>query len=313
MAIPHPASLPRTSASPVRSCRGFTLIELLAALVVAGVAATIVIQLLSAQGRVTRLQGARIESQQNSRAVLELIASELRGADSHSIASAEQGAVTFRTPRAWGVVCLHTHERMAVAFPSAAVAALRTGEEFLAVPPVGGSTEWRFLDVSDRTGTAAERAEAQTACVAIGSGLPQVGGVQSPVRMYAPRPGDSSPEPLGIAAGSPGLMPGTPVYAFDAVRYAVGQSAAPPGWWIRRNTGPAMAMHPLAGPVPESGGLRFRFLDAAGDPLTDLSTAGARQSIRRVEASVVTATRERFAGEPLHDSASTSVFLRNRQ
>jgi len=313
MATPLPALLPRTPASPAPSCRGFTLVELLAALVVAGIAATIVIQLLSSQGRLTRLQGARIESQQNSRAVLELIASELRGADPHSIATAEPGAVTFRTPRAWGVVCLHTDQRMAVAFPSAAVAALRTGEEYLAVPPVGGSAEWRFLDVSDRTGTAAERAEAQAACEGIGSGLPQVGGVQSPVRMYAPRAGDPNPEPLGIAAGTPGLMPGTPVYAFDVVRYTVGPSAAPPGWWVRRNTGPALAMHPLAGPVPESGGLRFRFLDAAGFPLTDLATAAARQEIRRVETSVVIMTRERFGGEPLHDSASTSVFLRNRQ
>jgi prepilin-type N-terminal cleavage/methylation domain-containing protein len=294
--------------SPAREAAGFTLIELVMALVVSGIVMLVVFQLLASQGRLAHLQSAREEVQHTTRSLLELIASELRGADPRGISVAEANSITFRSPRAWGVVCRHTAERLSVLFPAAAVPALRTGEEFLALSPVAASMAWQFLEVADVTSNSAERSQARTHCEAAGVSVPVGTGATSRARMYAPRAGPVADKPLGISSGTAGLHAGTPLYVYEDIRYQIVQPAGMPDWWIRRNTGPAMSMHPLAGPVPETSGLRFRYFDATGQELTDASVPSR---VRRVEVSVVAHSRWRFGAHPLRDSASVSVFLRN--
>jgi prepilin-type N-terminal cleavage/methylation domain-containing protein len=295
--------------SRARSHGGFTLLEVLIALVIGGIVVAVFLEVLGAQARLARLQGAREEARQNARSALELISSELRAADPRSISEAQSSSITFRVPRAWGVVCSHTSSRMAVLYPTAAVA-LRTGDEFLAIPPVSGAAEWQFLEVSDLTTAAAEWSAAHSACASLAHSITPAPGAASPVRMYAPRTG-SPPPGLGLPSGTPGLEPGSPVYVFDTVRYQVALSGTLR--WIRRNTGPAVLMQPLAGPVPATGGLVFGYFDGAGTPLHSLATQTERNRVRLIEVTIRAQSRATFSGLPQQDSTATTVLLRNAE
>src|SRR5687767_12028100 len=63
---------------PALDRSGFTLIELLVAIVIGSVVVGSLFQMISGQGRFVELQSAREEVQQNGRAAVELIGSELR-------------------------------------------------------------------------------------------------------------------------------------------------------------------------------------------------------------------------------------------
>ena len=54
---------------------GFTVVELMVAIVLTGILATIMFQLMQGQGRFAGLQDARQEVQQNDRGALDLITS----------------------------------------------------------------------------------------------------------------------------------------------------------------------------------------------------------------------------------------------
>jgi hypothetical protein len=281
-------------------------VELLVALVCTAVLCSIMAAMLVAHGRFAALQNAREDAQQNARATLELIAAELRGIDPHAVAVAEERTITFRLPRAWGVVCHHVADRLSVLYPAVATPALLAGDDLLAIPPVARDSGWQFLPVKD---AAAEAAAARAHCDAMGPGLPPGSSSATAARMYAPRDDSTFTRTLGIATGERGLPPGTPVYVHEEIRYQVALSGT--AWWIRRNTGPAMAMHPLAGPVPERGGLRFVYHDSAGAILSGLGSQGARDRIRSVDVMVEMQSRAHFNGVPVRDSIGTRVTLRN--
>jgi hypothetical protein len=305
-------SAPRPPRLPVREAGAVTLIELVVATVLSGIVLAVTIEMLMGQARFARLQSAREEVQQNARSLLELLTSELRGADPRGLSEAQPGAITFRSTRVWGVVCSHSSARLAALFPTPARSSLRTGDESLAIPPVGATAEWQFLDVSDLTGNVAERAEAQAACGALASSLTFGTGAASLARMYAPPVVGGVAGTLGIPAGAAGLPPGTPLYLYDIARYQTAQTGGSGDWWVRRNTGPALQMHPLAGPVFQHGGLVFAYFNRAGDAMHELSSQAARNEVQRIEVTVVAHSRERFGGLPQRDSATSAVFLRNR-
>jgi type II secretory pathway pseudopilin PulG len=297
-------SVPRMRRMPVPSERtGATLVEVLVALATGGILAGTIATVLVAHGRFAAVQTAREEVQQNARATLELITSELRGVAHGAITVAEDATIAFRLPRAWGVVCRHLPDRLSVLFPSGALPMLRADDDLLALPPVGTATEWRFLPVHGGSGDAVAAAE----CAALN---PTGGGGDLQPWLLAPRADTTFPRTLGIVPGEAGLPPGAPVYVHDEVRYAVASSGAA-GWWIRRNTGPAMLMHPLTGPVPPTGGLRLVYLDEHGAVIADRTAAEVRERIRGVEITVVMLSRTHFRGEPLRDSVTARVQLRN--
>lgn len=287
-------------------------------MVVGGIVAAVVFQLLLGQGRFAQLQSAREEVQQNARAALEVITAELRAADPRSIAVATPDSIRFRTPRAWGLVCGYPtpdRDRIAVLFPTVALHALRGSDERLAIPPVGGVQEWQFLPVWDRTGT--ELSTAVGACGALQPEPAIAGGsaAASTARIFAGRGSGGPADALGLTPGQDGLATGTPVYLYDDVKYAVGTQTGVPGAWIRRNTGEALQMQPFAGPVAEPGGLVFEYFDPDGQPIPNLDDPGnqaGRDAIARVRVTVITQSRARFGGAPQRDSASTVVYLRNR-
>jgi prepilin-type N-terminal cleavage/methylation domain-containing protein len=284
---------------------GFTLIELLIALLISGILATILLQLFLGQSRFAQLQTAREEVQQNARAALEIITSELRNLGRDAIVAAGPHSIHFYSPRATGLMCRH-HEShdLAAIFPSVALTGINAEPALagqLALPPYGGAEGWAFLNVTDVT--EARLSDATDWCRQINPAYPgTTAASESAARMFAgvPHPGIGSPDTLQRVDR---------VYLYTKARYAVGADAGGEQW-ILRGAG-ADELHQLAGPVDGDSGLVFAYLDSDGQPITDLADPDERNRIARIEVTVVTRSHAEFGGVPQRDSASTTVHLRN--
>jgi prepilin-type N-terminal cleavage/methylation domain-containing protein len=290
---------------------GFTLIELLIALLLGAVVLGVAFQAMQAHGRFARIQADRASVQQGSRAAVDLVAAELRSADPLGIIEARENSVTARVPRAWGIVCRHTDSELAVLFPSAAVPALEPRDEWIALPAVATSLSWQFLPVTDRTSIAAERTTAVQACEPLRSSIVPAAGLRSQARMYRVREWGGQGGHLGLAAGEVGLERGRPVYVFDAVRYDVSTTTTAPGYWLRRNSGPAMQMQPFVGPLSGSDGLWIRYYAESGEELPSPVEPAANSSIRSIEIRLTVRGRVEVDRRNLVDSTRTRVVLRN--
>lgn len=304
---------------------GFTLIELLVALVISGILVVIIFDLLLGQGRFARRQTAREEVQQNARAAVEVITSELRGVGTRGIVEATSSKITFYSPRAWGIVCDADGGNLTALFPSGVSHAFMNGAgatDALAILPTGKSEDedadaadgWEFIAATDET-----RSQLGTAVDLCNERLsPSSLSVPSNWRESRARFFTGISLPVGTV-----IQPTDRVYVYEVVKYAVGKSAPGNEYWIRRNSGPALQMHPMAGPVPGTGGLVFQYFDDDGNDITAAldATAGdvaahAEQTglIARIGVAVSMQSSARvLAGEPDRDHVSAVVYLRNRR
>lgn len=268
-----------------RSRRAFTLVELMVSLVIAGILIGVIFQFLLGQGRFARLQGAREEVQQNARVALDVISSDLRAVGQQGIISATANSISFRAPRAWGLVCGYISTspvKLAVLFPLAAMPMLRSGEDELAV-----ATD--FYRVTDETGDGSVAANKCKTDV-----KPNPDPVLQQARVFSGREGTAIPD---------NFLPRGDSYVYDVVTYDVAESTVAGtnvGRWIRRNG------QPLAGPLPAGGGLTFAYTDQNGAPTADAS------GIRRIRITVTTHSRARFKDQAQADTDSTIIYLRNR-
>jgi len=276
---------------PAHNHRGFTLVEVLVALVLSGIITGVIFQFLVGQGQFSRLQTAQEEVQDNTRHALEVISAELRGVGVDAISAFTPQSVTFRTPRAWGIVCGYASSTtIHVLFPASVRPALRLGADALAVPPVGTVPTWQFAAVSDATNLSGNIAAATLAC---NTGLRTNPAIVAALTADQSRARTFTGAPAGVPVGSR-------VYVYDEVTYAAGTAADAPGTWILRNA----AL--LAGPLPSVGGLRFAYFTAAN---TSATVAGDIRSVRVV---VATNSTAKFGGSSRVTADSTMVFLRNR-
>lgn len=276
---------------------GFTLIELLVALVIGGVVVGSIFQMISGQGRFVGLQSAREEVQQNSRAALELIGSELRtvpGGD--ALVYASHDSLTLRAPRIWGVICaVSASGTLDLLFPAVAGAnyAVNTGTGVVVRMGSGGSELW----------TDAVRVHA------IGSGSGECAGL--PVEPGTERRSltlTSHPQSGGAAAEV-----GDVAYLYDEVTYRTGTSVGVPGHWIQRRIGDS-GNQPMAGPIrPDGEGLRFEYYSAASpSPLpTPISDAAGRRSVARIQVMIESIGRH-GGTEDVVKADTVMVSLRNR-
>ncbi|MBA4159246.1 MAG: type II secretion system protein [Gemmatimonadetes bacterium] len=289
-----------------RSSRaGFTLVELMVAIVISGILIGTIFQFLLGQGRFARYQGAREEVQQNARAALELITSDLRGVAPGGITVAGESEIVIRAPRAWGVVCGYINNDLAVIFPESPALAAGDSLAFYA-----GSGLWSFVAVTDET---AANGQATITSCNLSNPRPALSASSAAdiarVRLFR---GPGIPPPTGLAP----LAPATELYLFQQVSYDVHTYAANeplPGIWIRRAAA-AATPQPFAGPLPDGAGLSFRYYDAAGADITGVLVAGSTSAnlVDRVDVSVRTASTARFANQPQTNAAGSTVSLRNR-
>jgi prepilin-type N-terminal cleavage/methylation domain-containing protein len=264
------ARRPRPS---IRDANGVTLIELLVVLVVGGIISGVIFQVVGGQIRISDRLSAREVVQQNARASLELITSEMRGVARGGVVAAAPTSLEVRVPRVWGSVCHVTSNATYATFPPIAgsfdyFTATRAaiGSEFAA-----GAEVTRYDgDIDALKGSEDD----ESPCLARNGVQPLIGRIVS---------GPANP------------AVGDPVYLYRRVLYEVrdreGRS------WIYRGTrsdGGTVAWEAFAGPVRSDGGLVFEYLPGSTP----------HEDIRQVRVTVRSVER----GE--QREASSLVFLR---
>jgi prepilin-type N-terminal cleavage/methylation domain-containing protein len=121
---------------------GFSLIELLVALMISGLLATVMFQLMSGQGRFVEIQSAREEVQQNSRAALDLIGNDLRTLPGgESLVRADDDSITVRTARItpWTSHCLRSAARRTLSMLEQGSSSMSGRRQFPFTPTPFGS------------------------------------------------------------------------------------------------------------------------------------------------------------------------------
>jgi prepilin-type N-terminal cleavage/methylation domain-containing protein len=299
------SSFPEVGRSVSRSRAGFTLAELLVTLAVSGIVATLVLTTLSQQDRMARRQGSSEEAQQNARAAIELLASELRSIPREGLIHAGTNRIILRVPSVTGLLCTAT-------VPDAGtIHVLVPARTWSRTTPDTLSLATQFSPVSasvDTTAFVPNFTTMNSVQVVTSSSIVAPCTTLRPggdLRMLALTPVQSSTK---YSADMQTAVSGGEVYLFSLVEYTVGASTVP-GQWINRTT--RGSTRPLAGPLPTTGtpGLRFRYF--AGDteittlPVTDPETL---DDITHVGIEVITvggrtATQSR--------GVSTQVYLRN--
>lgn len=268
---------------------GFTLIELLVAIVIGGIVVGVLFQMIGGQGRFVELQSAREEVQQNSRAALELIGSEIRSMPHGSaLVAASDDAITLRATRFSGVVCGTAHGGAAldVVFPEIPGVSWAVNQGTGVIVHGDTSSGWDHARVSSIGGAA-------SVC---GSDPVAPGAEVRRITMLTPLSSVELGDVVSIG---------------DEVTYRSGTSSVD-GLWIQRRLGTG-THQPFAGPILDDRGLRFDyFAGHSATPLpTPITDPALRESVTRIAVSVAAVSRNRVAGEAQMKVDSLVVSLRN--
>lgn len=287
---------------------GFTMVELMVALLISGLLTTVIFQVMYGNSRFVANQTAREEVQQNTRAALDLIASDIRSASADGLVAWSANAIRLRVPRAWGVTCNPVDVNatnvwalfpantfppdFALDAPHWGFAINQTNDPTVTVV---GASAFRFLGGVLAASTA-------NPCPAV---QPQMAGLEA--RGFR-RQGAATLANAGLT-----IPAGTPMMIYEEIAYdvATGTGGEP---WVRRSAGMPGGnpnMQPMAGPVPDAGSLRFTYLQQDG-----ATPAVTPAQVRLVRVRLVTQSRGRIQRDGVMrpeqiDSATVDVYLRN--
>jgi hypothetical protein len=264
-----------------------------------GIVVSSLFRFLTGQGLFLETQSAREEVQQNTRAALELVSSELRTVPAgEALVVATGSEITFRAARIWGVICSGGGASLDVVFPQIAgvSAAVNSGTGVIVNLGTAGSPLWSNAVAVTTNGIGAS----SSTCG--GANLPA--GVERRTLTLSGTPQNGSTQPAV----------GNVLYIYDQVSYRASTSAGMPGRWIQRQVGSG-AYQPLAGPIVEgANGLRFEYFAAGSStPIsTPIADASTRASVRKIAVTVESINRN-SAGSVQEMKADTAVVpLRNR-
>jgi prepilin-type N-terminal cleavage/methylation domain-containing protein len=270
-----------------RTRHGFTLVELLIVVVLASFLVMVIYQVLVANSRTYAVNNAQIQGQQMLRAGMDVLFGELREISSQSgdLVEMDDDVLTIRAQRAFGLVCAVNYS---VNPPE--ITLYRIGPAFHS-----GDSVFVFHDNNPDRAADDE----------------WFGGVASAVDTTATcagSPGQTLTVPFvgTTASATPpdSVRVGAPVRAFDI--YTYGQYMIDGEPYLGRKLKGASAPDPLVGPVLESGGVAFRYLDTLG-AVTNVDTMVAQiEVILRYRSEVRT-----FGGGLVSDSILVRVNPRN--
>lgn len=270
--------------------RGFTLVELLVVAVVGTLLVMVAYQVLITNQRTYTAQNTRVQLQQTTRASLDVLFSELRevSAAGGDIVDYDPAELTVRAMRQVGTVC-ETYSLLFATTPQLMVR--RIDEEFAA-----GDSVFIFAD-NDEFITADDRwilGQATTAdTTQVCPGTTHEAALMTFV-------GQS------VAFLADTVRDGAPVRSFTRYTYGLMEYDGQSYLGRSENNG---AWSPLVGPltgVTGRPGLEFDYFDSAGN------TPASAADIRRVAVTIRSFSNARGpAGEPIVDSLSASIHMRN--
>lgn len=301
------------SSAELKGARGFTLVEVLVSLVLAGLLAMVIFQVVRGQTRFAAVQSAQQEVQQNARGAIEIIASELRGVQPGGLVSTSATSITFMLPRAWGISCGGaTTTTLPVLFPevpdTTVMFAINGASGLLADTSAAGIGQWGPIPNAT---TLAGRAQVNT----LPAQNPALGVAGNPcIALRATAPANGLMRAVTVTGtGFPTTVPaGNTVYLYQLARYEVGTTDSE--HWIWRSQGlpgSTGSTQPLAGPLTSATtGLVFTYFTADGTAFTPGDDRAQLALVARIGVKVVAHTRERGRTN-LSDSVTTSVLLRN--
>lgn len=280
---------------------GFTLVEIVIALMITGLFAGFLFQLIQGHGSFVALQGAREEVQQNSRAALEVIASELRAVTPQGLVRGDADVLEFQSPRVFGLACAGGNAtQLDIVVPAV--------DRSLFV--VGGATGLRADLTAAGTRVYSPAIDAARAAVTAIDSIPPLGPGNNCAALQPSGAGLRAYRLRGTNFPAP-VPAGNVVFLYDLVRYDVGESD---GYrWVRRgNT--VGAQQPFVGPLVSGAGLRFRYYaNTSATPVSAPGTSSSNlQQVDRIEVLVNTRSRGASQRNVQTQRDSLNVFLRNQ-
>ena len=289
----------KTRAKGARS--GFTLIELLVAMVIFGIVAGAVVNVMIASNRSNSDQGQRIDMQQNIRAANAILPAEIRqlNAVDGDIKAMSATSLTIRTTRQFAVICTLpvTGGAMVSGVLSGVTIVLRSPlySSQRAFAPEDSLWVWYEGDVSTRNDDG--WLPGKVTAVGAQNCTDGAAGIKLTANL-----GFTAPK-----VNAANVVPnGSPVYGFETVTYATALAAD--GRYYLNMTTPA-GTAPVLGPLPDVNGVNFAYYDANG-AVTATPTA-VRQIGLSVREQSVNRIRKGTTSDYAVDSLLTRITLRN--
>ncbi|MDQ6872483.1 MAG: prepilin-type N-terminal cleavage/methylation domain-containing protein [Gemmatimonadota bacterium] len=286
--------------APTRARIGFTLIELLVAMVIFGIVAGAVVNVMIASNRSTSDQAQRIDMQQNIRAANAILPAEIRQLDAADgdIKAMSANSVTIRANRQLGIICTApvTGGALVGGVLNAAAVVVRSPLYSAQRAFAANDSIWVWYEgnVGSRTDDGwlpgLVTAVAAQNCADGTAGIRLIANLNLTGRVNAAN-----------------VVPtGSPVFGFEPVTYATGLAAD--GRYYLNMTTPA-GTAPVLGPLPDVNGVSFTYYDANGavtaNPLLvrQIGLSVREQSVNRIRKGTTTAYAV--------DSLLTRITLRN--
>jgi prepilin-type N-terminal cleavage/methylation domain-containing protein len=267
--------------------RGFTLVELLVVLVLGLILLLVTYQVLATNVRVFALNTARVDGQQTLRGGVDILSGELREISTKGGDLVEMGedSLMIRAQRSFGVVCAVDYAANPVELTTFRIGPTFQAEDSVFVlhdndPTRASDDEWFVGEISsvDLNGT----------CNGDPAQILAIPMLRTNAQAFPP---DS------VRAGAP--VRGFDIYTYG--RYVVGGES----FLGRRAMGesdPAL----LVGPIPDMGGVQFRYLDRVGQVTTVDTLVAQIEVIVKYESEMTG-----FTTNAVSDSVLVRVFPRN--
>jgi prepilin-type N-terminal cleavage/methylation domain-containing protein len=280
---------------------GFTLIELLVAMVIFGVVAGAVVNVMVVSNRTTSDQAQRIDMQQNIRAANAILPAELRSLNAFDgdIKAMAANSITIRATRQFGIICTApvTGAALAAGILNGAIIVVRSPLYSAQRAFAANDSVWVWYEGDVGTRTDDGWIPALVTAVGAQNCTDGSAGIKLTVN-------------LGIGVGrvnAANIVPnGSPLFGFESVTYATGLAAD--GRYYLNMTTPA-GTAPVLGPLPDAAGVTFTYYDANGavtavnTAVRQIGLAVREQSVNRIKKGTTTAYAV--------DSLLTRITLRN--
>lgn len=302
------------SSAELKGARGFTLIEVMVALVLAGILATVIFQIVRGQARFATVQSAQQEVQQNARGAIEIMASELRGVQRAGLVSTSRTSITFLLPRVWGISCGGAGgTTLDAIFPDVPNAtdvmfAVNTASGLLGDTATAAAPQWVPIPDAGNLNGRAQVNSLPDQNPALGV----AGNACTDVRSTAPANGVLRAVTVN-GSNLPAVPRGNTVYIYQLSRYSVGTASNGEHWIYRSQglPGTTGSDQQLAGPLTsDTSGLVFTYFRSNGTEFTPGNTRADLLQVARIGIKVAAHSRTKGRAN-LSDSVTTSVLLRN--